>query len=263
MTVLQRVIKYCAVTVGVLLIAVLILGVIRMTIRVSDGGAGAKQQAYTADGDVERLEIDVGAADLQIVTGDSLQVESSHRSLRVREQDGTLRISARRAFFDVYPGEFSVVLTVPEDVVFADASITAGAGSVQIDTLRADTLSLELGAGETRIGSLYAQTSASIRGGAGKLCIGGGELRDLTVELGVGKLELTGKLTGSSTLDYGVGGVELTLLGGRDAYRITLDKGVGDAALGGRAMADGGVYGDGENYIAIDGSVGSVSIEFA
>ena len=60
-------------------------------------------------------------------------------------------------------------VTVPEGFVFKKAALSAGAGTVKIDTLSAEKLSLELGAGEVNIGKLAASTRAMINGSVGKL----------------------------------------------------------------------------------------------
>ena len=100
--------------------------------------------------------------------------------------------------------------------------ISAGAGTVKIDTLSAEKLFLDLGAGEVNIEELTAKDSAKINGGAGEL--------------------------------------NLTLLGSPEDYRITLDKGVGEATLDGKKMQDGEVYGSGDTRIDIDGGIGALHL---
>lgn len=134
---------------------------------------------------------------------------------------------------------------------------------MEIDTLLAGKLSLELGAGEVSIGKLVADTSAKINGGAGEIHIGGGELANLDLNIGVGEATLESRLTGDCTIDHGVGELNLTLTGTADDYRISLDKGVGTATLDGVKMSDDTVYGDGETSIEIDGGVGDMKIRFA
>lgn len=266
MTTLQRVIKYCAVAFGVFLIVSIIGGIcgaIGMASNLFGGSAVGEMQTFAVSGDVESLKIEISAADLEIVSGDAFSVESNHKYLTVREENGTLVISESKVLFGMSSNGVSVVLTVPEDFVFEEADVSAGAGRVVAETISANTLRLELGAGETDIGCLNAASEAKIDGGAGKLAIGGGELHDLRLSMGVGKLELTGWLTGDCSLDYGVGDAELVLLGSREDYKIKLDKGVGGAALNGETMRDDSVYGGGWNRINIDGGVGNLTIRFA
>lgn len=270
MTSLQRIIKYCAVALAIFLIVSIIGGIcgaIGMLSGFFGGWAAGKEaigemRTYAVSGPVESLDMEIGAAALDIVTGDRFSVESNHKYLSVKEENHTLKISEEKIPFGFSSEGVTVVLTVPEGFVFEDASIETGAGKVDIDALCANTLSLDLGAGETVIGTLSSLTRAKINTGAGKLTVRDGQLHDLTLDHGVGKLELTGALTGSCDVDFGVGGADITLLGSREDYQIRLDKGLGDASLDGQAMSDGSTYGGGANRIEIDGGVGSIQIQF-
>lgn len=265
MTALQRIIKYCAVALAVFLILAIISGICGAISMVSfffDGDAAGEMQTYTVSSDVESLDLEVSAAALEIVTGDSFSVESNHKYLSVKEDNGALRISEEKILFGVSSDGVTVILTVPEGFVFEDAAISAGAGKVSVDTFSANVLSLDLGAGAADIGCLNVNSRARISGGTGKLTIQSGELHDLSMDIGVGKLELAGKLTGRCTVDYGIGDAELTLLGKKDDYRIEVDKGVGGATLDGKVLSDDSIWGGGANRIDVDGGVGSIHIRF-
>lgn len=270
MTTFQRIVKYCAVAFALFLIISIVGGICGAVGAVAgvfgsrvtgDSGVG-ELRTYPVSADVENLDLEISAAELKIVSGTGFSVESNHKYLTVKEDNGTLKISEEKVAFGISSEGVKVVLTVPADFVFEDASIETGAGKVDIENLCANTLRLDLGAGATDIGCLTAQTRAKISTGAGKLTIRDGVLRDVTMELGVGKLELAARLTGECTVDYGVGGAELTLLGSKEDYQIRLDKGLGEATLEGEAMNDGSTYGGGKNRIDIDGGVGSISIRF-
>lgn len=265
MTTFQRIVKYCAVALAIALI-VGIIGGICSGIGIAMGLAGGESAAgdmrtYEVSGNVENLDLEIGAAALRIETGDRFSVESNLKKLTVKESGGTLKISEEDFFFGASYEGVTVKLTVPEGFVFEDASLETGAGTTQISALSANTLSLELGAGKTDIDSLNVTTRAKIGTGTGKLNVGGGEIHDLTMEIGVGKLEMTARLTGKSKVDMGVGGADLTLLGSKDDYAITLDHGVGSATVDGMELS-GGSFGGGENRIEIDGGIGSIQINF-
>ena len=265
MTALQKVIKYCAIDFAIFLIVSIISGICGTVSAIPfllGGNAAGEIQTHSVSGEIENLKIEVSAAALEIVSGSSFSVESNHKYLTVKEDNGSLNISEEKIFGGVSSDGVTVLLTVPEEFVFEDAQISTGAGKVSIDTLCANTLELDLGAGSADIGCLNVSSAARISGGTGKLAIQSGQIHDLSMDLGVGKLELTGKLTGNCTMDYGIGDAELNLLGKKEDYKIEIDKGVGSATLDGMAMADDSVYGGGENRIDIDGGVGSVRINF-
>lgn len=271
MTTLQKIIKYCALAFAIFLVVSITSGICGALGIVSgildgnngkDGDAVGETKTYTVSSEIENLDIEISAAALEIVTGDSFSVESNHKYLSVTEKNGTLRIEEEKTIFGVSSNGVMVVLTVPEGFVFEDISISAGAGKVSIAALAANTLTLDLGAGATEIDWLNIQTRAKINSGTGKLTISNGELHDLSMDIGVGKLELTGKLTGRCSVDYGIGDAELTLRGNKEDYQIEIDKGVGGATLAGKSMSDDSIYGSGANRIDIDGGIGSINIEF-
>lgn len=267
MTTFQRIIKYCAVAFALFLIVTIIGGIcsgvgLAFGILSNNKDVIGETRTYAVNNTVDRLDMEIGAAALEIVNGDHFIVQSNHKYLTVTEENGTLNISEKKHTFGVSTKEISVILTVPEGFVFDEVSMETGAGKVSIDTLSAKTLTMDLGAGETTIGTLNAQTRSKINTGAGKLTIQGGELHDLSMDHGVGKLELKGLLTGDCDVEFGIGDADLTLLGNREDYQIHMEKGLGNATVDGTAMGDDSIYGHGENRIEVDGGIGSVQIQF-
>ena len=267
MTDFQRIIKYCAIAFGVFLTVSIIGGIcsaLGMVAVFFDGDrtAEGEMKNYAVSDDIESLYMEVSAADIEIVSGEKFSVDSNHKYLSVEEDDNSLRITEEKKIFGVSSKGVSVVLTVPEDFIFEDADIAAGAGKVHIDTLSANTFMLDVGAGKATIDDLNVMIRACINGGSGKVKIKNGRINDLDLDVGVGKLTMTAALTGTCKVDYGIGKADLTLVGSKEDYQIKLDKGVGEATLDGKHMNDGSVYGGGYNRIDIDGGVGSIQIEF-
>ena len=133
---------------------------------------------------------------------------------------------------------------------------------INLGKLSADKLCLDLGAGKTDIAKISAISSSRINGGAGELNISDGELANLDFDMGVGKVAIVSRLSGNCEADCGVGDLSLTLIGTQDDYRIDLDKGVGEAVIGGERASDGAVFGNGANSVDVDGGVGRIEIKF-
>ncbi len=266
MTTAQKIIKYFAVAFAIFLIVSIFSGIIGAISGLSfvfgTNDAAGEMQTYAIDSDINRLEIDLSGAQLEIRTGTGFSVESNHKYLSVESKDGTLTLKEDTVVGGFNYQEIKVILTVPENKIFDKADVSAGAGTVRIDELTADKLNLDLGAGKTDIGKLSALSSSRINGGAGELNIGGGELANLDFDMGVGKVSIVSRLSGNCETDCGVGDLSLTLIGTRDDYRIDLDKGVGEAVVGGDRASDGTVFGNGVNSIDVDGGVGRIEIKF-
>ncbi len=264
MTEFQKVIKYCAIALALLLTVGIIGGILSAVGAVSlffDGdGVLENMKAYDISGEVLSLKIDIAAADFEICSGDEFKAESNIKKLKVENESGTLVISEDNRAWRVGDNKAKLILYIPDGTVFKNAEIVAGAGRVKAGTVISENLRLVLGAGEFIIENLSASKSADIDGGAGKLQINGGELNNLDLDMGVGALYLQSSLKGNADLDFGVGKTELVLEGSEDDYQIDVDKGLGAVTVEGNSL--NGTYGSGNNKIDINGGVGEIQIGF-
>jgi len=262
MTTGQSVIRYCAIALAVLLSVTIIASVVLSiagVLSLLGGKRGiGEMKTFEIGEEVKSLDINIGAAELKIVTGGEFRVESNIGKLTVSCRNGVLKISEKRRLSLSYDGKAVLKVCIPEGTVFEKLSLDAGAGTVDIDSVSAETVKLDLG-----VGMLVATGKAEIDGGAGKISVKDGRINSLDADTGAGAMDIAGVLTGTSRISIGVGRAELTLRGGEDAYRFDVDKGIGRVTVGGREMSDGEKCGSGDNLIEIDGGIGSVTVTFA
>ena len=265
MTTLQKIIKNLAMAFAIFLCVSIITGICDALFSVSyflGGNTSDSMTEQTIDSSFTGISINISAAELDIKTGEKFGVETNHKYLECESKGDILKISEKRSLFAHHSGGMKVILTIPEGTLFDYVDISAGAGSVTIDELLANSLSIELGAGELKAERLDAIDNAEIDGGAGSVTIRGGRLNNTDIDMGVGELNLTSELCGKSSIDYGIGETNLVLMGTDNDYKIELDKGIGEAWLDGKKMSDDSVYGSGSNCIEIDGGVGELNITF-
>ena len=218
-------------------------------------------QTYEITSDIHSLDIQINAADFKIKHGDAFSVESNLKYLSVSEKNGVLTIVDEAKSSSNYSNAI-LTLYVPNGIVFDDVYITTGAAKLTVDTLSANSLELELGAGDVRFESLNASSNADIKGGAGQITIASGTLNDLTLEMGMGELDLSVALLGNSDLEFGVGESNLTLIGSKDDYKVDVEKGLGSISVDGKNVSDFGSSGNGPSHIHIEGGIGAVHIVF-
>ena len=220
-------------------------------------------KSYSVSSDISALDIEIGAAELNIKIGDKFDIESNLKDLKVQEKNGKLIISQKERWFNISSEAAVLNIYIPENTEFKTADIATGAGKVSIQKLQAEEIDLELGAGAVIIENLISRRSADIDGGAGALTIEGGEIYNLDLTMGVGDLKLTGKLLGEADLDYGIGKTELNLIGNDYYdYSVILNKGIGKTTINGSTVSDGTVFGKGKTKIEIDGGIGENAILF-
>ena len=274
MTTLQKVIKYLAIAFAIFL-AVTIIGSILSTVGLlgvlfSDNDADwgdviGETKTYTVTSEVSDLNIQINAAGFHIKEGDGFSVESNLKNLEVDEKNGCLtlkdltkiKLNGSNAY-----EEAMLTIYVPAGTVFEYVNIKTGAGRFTVDSLAAGAIGFELGAGDVAIGKLVVTKSADIEGGAGRITIDHGEIKDLDLKMGVGQLNLTAALTGKSELELGVGESNITLIGKKENYKLELEKGIGEISVEGKRVSDFGSSGSGTAEVEINGGIGAIHVDF-
>ena len=274
MTTLQKVIKYLALAfaifltvsiVGGILSAVGLLGSLFSDDDAEWGDVIGETKNYTVSSEISDLNIQINAADFYIKEGNSFSVESNLKNLEVDEKNGCLTLKdLTKIKLNGSNAYENAVLTiyVPVGTVFDNVNIKTGAGRFTVDSLSAATIGFELGAGDVTISKLIAEKSANIEGGAGRITISDGAIKNLDLEMGLGQLNLTAALTGDCNLDSGVGEMNVTLLGSKDDYELDIEKGIGNITVDGKNVTDFGSSGNGANEVDIHGGVGAINVRF-
>lgn len=208
------------------------------------------------------LDINVSSSNIIIQKGDTFKTETTNKYISSKQDKNKLYITERKHNWFFNNEHHELIVYVPDDFVFDGIQITTGAGKVDIETLTTKELYLDLGAGKVEINHLTVLKSAEIEGGAGEMIIQSGKIQNLNLDMGVGRLSLTSKLTGKNKINSGIGELNLSLVGSKDDYCVTLDKGIGSATIDGTNMIDDTSYGIGNNILDIDGGIGSINIHY-
>ena len=274
MTTVQKVIKYLALAfaifltvtiIGGILSAVGLLGSLFSDDDAEWGDVIGETKTYTVSSEISDLNIQINAADFYIKEGNGFSVESNLKNLEVDEKNGCLTLKdLTKIKLNGSNAYENAVLTiwVPVGTVFDNVNIKTGAGRFTVDSLSTATIGFELGAGDVTISKLIAEKSANIEGGAGRITISDGAIKNLDLEMGLGQLNLTSALTGDCNLDSGVGEMNVTLLGSKDDYELDIEKGIGNITVDGKNVTDFGSSGNGANEVDIHGGVGAINVRF-
>lgn len=207
------------------------------------------------------LKIDVETSNLEIRQGNEFKVQKINvgSNLKCKAKGNTLEIKEKDTnWFQDIEEERTVIVYVPKNVVLDNLEVSIGAGITNIQNLQTMKLEIEAGAGNVYLDNIVAQKS-KIDGGAGNFTINNSTLNNLDFDCGVGVTKITGDIKGNSKVSCGVGKTELHLSQPQKNYKINMETGLGNMTLNGENCT-GGVYGNGSDYIKIDGGVGSVEI---
>ena len=268
MTNVQKIIRICAIAFAIFLIISIIGGALSVLGLFSVFSDDATLENYTEleinrASAVRSLDIEISAANLTITTGESLKLETNNKYVRCSVDNGVLKIFERANGVKINGNVSSgVKLQIPEGFEFDKLEISSGAGNVEASSLFAREMSFELGAGNVTVTALSVSGSAEIEGGAGNFDLKSGTINNLDFDLGVGDTDITLTLTGKSEINMGVGDLDVNLLGGKESYKINVNKGLGSVNVDSQSMSDGDSFGNGSSLIDIDGGVGNIDVKF-
>lgn len=260
MTATQKTIKYFGITLAIFLsitiLSIIILGISSLFKIVGINDATNKKCNYN---NIMSLDIDVSNTNLTIKEGEKFAIDSSLNNTICKNNGSELIIKEKNKLINLKSSDLTIY--IPKDYKFYEVSIDTNVGKLNIDSIIADKLDLELGKSSTLIKYLQANDT-SIETGVGKLEIENADIANLDFDMGVGKSIINANLKGINEIDASVGSLELNLLGNKDDYKIRLDGCIGKNKIDNNKVNSDTVYGSGSNSINIDGGVGEIEINF-
>lgn len=278
----QKIIKYASIAFGLYLAVSIIGGIVAIVVSIFTGIYGVNyltdnlQDALKSnDSNVEiidenqeleqfsKMKLEISTANLTVKSeGNSYRVEKYQipKNTKIESKDGVLEIKNEK-IFNKNDSKSSITVYIPENVEIDDVAIEIGAGTVNIEEIKAKNVDFDFGAGNVELENISVNNNTKIQCGAGQVIIKKSELTNANIDAGVGKLSYLGELKGNSKISCGVGSVQLDLIGDSDMYEIHAEKGIGDIKIDDVSVADNSTTGNGENKINIEGGVGSVNIK--
>lgn len=209
--------------------------------------------------DINNLEIDLKYSKLIIKESSTFKIETNNENIKSHENNHKLTLKDEKNYFFTNK-DSELIIYMPSDLILSEVKIETGAGSIQIDFLKANNLEFDLGAGKGVIDNLIVLNSCDMETGAGSLEIKNGNINDLDIQHGVGKFSLTSNIK-NLKLDSGIGEVNLNILNKKDNYTINIDKGIGSFIIDGEKISDNKI-GTGNYNLDINGGIGSINLNF-
>jgi|GEM_PF-555393 Uncharacterized conserved protein len=205
--------------------------------------------------DIEKLEIDMEAGELEIVLHDKPYIEvdaqynTKQKRVSITQKEQKLQIKSGERYkignFTVKNNKITVY--IPQEMEFERVKIDLGVGRFYAEDIRSREFKLESGAGESRIENL--------------------EVGTFSIDAGVGEVELKNvRVEEKGILDGGVGAISMKLQGKQEEYNYRLDLGVGSVTIGSDEYAalgaDRRIDNDADKDITITCGVGAVTVMF-
>ncbi|MBQ7637544.1 MAG: DUF4097 family beta strand repeat protein [Clostridia bacterium] len=216
----------------------------------------------TSDADMPRnLDISMSAGSLTFVKGSSFSVDYDKSVIEVSTSGDTMTLKNDHSHPSASERrKMDVTITVPENAAFNSVDVEFGAGKLIVHSLKAENLSLELGAGSATFDDIFISGSAEIKEGAGELVISSGTITDLDLKCGAGATRVAAALKGTSEVTAAVGAVDIALKGEEADYSVSFQIGLGACYYNGDKLSRSGTYGDGKNTVSIHGGLGVMRV---
>ncbi|HAB66081.1 MAG TPA: hypothetical protein DCE23_01810 [Firmicutes bacterium] len=263
----QRVIKYLAIAFAIYLVVLIVGAIISILGGLlffgSDGVTSYEMVSSKFDEnyEIKKMVIDIKASHLVIEDGEEFYVETNNSRIEVKQNKDEINIK-EKGFSWNRNNSSKVIVHIPTNHKFDRFYLDAGAGKIDISSLKTNDLDLELGAGQVIIDNIESYKKSKIDGGAGEFIIKSGTLTNLDFDMGVGYAKFTSSILGNSDIDAGVGELNINIIGAEDDYELEIDKGVGNVLVDGKNVGSDTRVGYGINKIDIDGGVGRITVDF-
>ena len=236
------------------------------------------------------FDIDVDAAKVTIVKGDSYNVEYKlykRENTSINVENGklviTTKIEKNTFNFDIFSDDQNpyIKITIPENAELSNGKINTDAGSVILSNLDMKDLSLGADYGEVEIkdssfNNLDIETNAGsvtfdnvkaekavINTDYGDVNITGTEVGDIKLDMDAGDLDVDSTKLDNIEIDGDYGDVELKLIGEKADYEFRVSVDAGKISVDGEK--EGTKYNSNEGKdkkIKIDVDAGDVDIDF-
>ncbi len=272
MSSLQKIIKYGAITLAIILIIGVIASIASAIFGLGFFLASPRETKSIQEDyrEFKAIEIDNSFGDVEIKATDKFSVKAENVSTRARieNKDGKLTIKNNERVFNLFGWNFwqndnpKITINVPASFQLTEILIKNGAGNIRVSDISTERLKLE-----TAVGKFTADTLISahteINGGAGEIQLENSLIGNLSLKSGVGSVYLSGDITGASNVECGVGKLTIELARNIKEYNIEVETGLGavkfnDEKAPNQLSSSSGA----KDELALSIGVGEVNINF-
>ena len=264
MTTFQKVIKYLALSLAIFICVAIITSLVGGVKLLLDSFDFIKEkdteynELINYDDSFEQLDISLKGSNLIIKQDNKFSVESNDKNIKIYSENGKLRIADKNKRI-VNKNIKDLIITIPANTTFEEVNIETGVGTVNVDGLYVNILGISFGAGKAILKNINSNKSL-IETGTGNVKITDSTLNDMNLEMGIGKMDIDAKITGNSSIESGIGSLNLNLKMPISEYGLTIEKGIGSIRLNGKEISNRTIIGTGDNFIKVEGGIGSIYI---
>lgn len=216
---------------------------------------------------VNRLEIESGISNVNIIQSDVLRVEAQNVtdrfSCNIQGDKLVIKEDEGKGFnFGVNSEKEAVInIYIPENTTFNEVELDLGVGNCNVDYISSNNVDITSGVGNTVIEYLEALNKCEIELGIGEFEIVESNINNLDFESGMGNYILNSSITGVGKIESGIGNGQINLTNfDSNNSKIRIEKGIGNVEINGEEYSNNQTYGNGNSKIDIKGGMGNIDI---
>lgn len=225
------------------------------------GTTASEKQQYGTE-DVRSLDLEIGAAQVEIVENFSAKDISVQTDGRydIYVKNGVLHLESKKDMDD-----HTMRLEIPSNAVFESVEISVGACQMNIQRIETKKFDVEVGAGQVVIEDLMAD-DAQFEIGAGEIIVDYANVQECVVDVGMGNFEYNGKIARCGDIECGMGNAEIYLDGCMEDYNYEIECAAGNVEIDDESFsglaAERVINNDADAVMNIECSMGNVTVGF-
>lgn len=264
---LQTVIKYCAIAFAIYIIYVIfsctstLISTIYTYIDNDKENITVNVRTISDNPEeISSLKLELKAINLEITEGDKFLVKTNNKNIKYTNNNGKIEIVDKSNPIGINKIESKIIINIPKNVEYLEKiSGETGAGNVNISSINAKKINLELGAGNVLIEDVLINEEAKISGGAGNLNLKNCNFNNLNLELGIGKSTVKANISGTSKIETGVGEAKIILL--NNTNKIQFSTGIGEININDKKIKNNTIVNEnGIDDLKIEGGIGRINV---
>ena len=262
----QKIIKYFALTLAILLIVGIFGAIVSFVINIIDSFTPRlydEKNTYiyteTKEQEINSLEIKLKISSLKIVSGDFFSIETNNKNINYSVNEDKITIKEKR---NLNFKDSKVIITVPEDKIFDSVIIDTGAGNIDADNLSSIYLKIDGGMGDITFNNLSVTEEIKIEIGVGNIELLDSQINNLEFDGDVGNFRFEGDLFGKSDFDTGIGDIYVEINSDLEDYTVEVDKSIGNIIINDEKINSNYRNNkESSKSILIDGGIGNITLK--
>lgn len=233
MTEIQKIIKYCALTLAIFLIFIIVTtianvgyNILEKTDLINDSNSKLLKNNIVIsnnESEIREIDIDIKSSNIILKTAENFKVETNNKDIKYSYEDGKVLIKQNNVnkWYLNKNNNSKLIFYIPSEISLEKINLNNNVGDVKIDFEK---------------------------------------ISNLNIDLDVGDIFVKSMLGGKNIIKSNIGDINLELLLKQEDYKFEFDKDIGEVKLNNNKIKRDTITGDRNNNLKIKTNIGDIKI---